>query len=288
MNRMDRRDVLRLGAMGACAAEFGGMASAAAAPAKKAIPVALQLYSVRHDCAKEKGKNLKAVVEAIAKMGYEGVEFAGYHSWSAKDLRKLLDDNGLKCAGTHTRIDTLLGKKLQETIKFHQTIGNKFLIVPGLSGKYRGSVKAWTETAKVFDEIAAKLKPLGMYTGYHNHSQEFKKIDGTTGWDVLFSKTNKDVVMQLDTGNAMSGGGSPVAILKKYPGRALTMHMKEHGGDAKTVVGEGDVKWKEVISLARTIGGTEWFIIEHERRGQNPLDAVKRCVENFRKIQASV
>ena len=127
-----------------------------------------------------------------------------------------------------------------------------------------------------------------MYTGYHNHSHEFKKIDGTTGWDVLFSNTCKDVVMQLDLGNAMGGGGDPVAILKRYPGRAMTMHMKEHGGDAKTVVGEGDVKWKEIITIARTTSGTQWFIIEHERRGQDPLDAVKRCVENFRKIQASV
>jgi len=283
MNRLDRRDVLRLGAVGACAAGMGRLASAE--PVKE-IPVALQLYSVRRECGKDKGKNLKAVVEAVAKMGYEGVEFAGYYGWSAKDLRKLLDDNGLKCAGTHTKIDTLLGDKLKGTIEFHQTIGNKFLIVPGLSGNYRGSVANWTKTAKVFDEIAATLKPLGMYTGYHNHTHEFKAIDGTTGWDVLFSKSCKDVVMQLDTGNAMSGGGDPVAILKKYPGRALTLHMKEHGGDAKTVVGEGDVKWKEIIQIARTTGGTQWFIIEHERRGQDPLAAVKKCIENFRKIQA--
>lgn len=286
MNRMDRRDVLRLGAVGACAAGMSGLTLAA--PAKKTIPVALQLYSVRRECAKEKGKNLKAVVEAVGKMGYEGVEFAGYYGWSAKDLRKLLDDNGLKCAGTHTKLDTLLGDKLKQTIEFHQTIDNKFLIVPGLPKNYQESVKSWTEAAGLFDGIAAKLKPLGMYTGYHNHSHEFKKIDGTTGWDVLFSKTCKDVVMQLDMGNAMGGGGDPVAVLKKYPGRALTMHMKEHGGDAKTVVGEGDVKWKEIITIARTTGGTQWFIIEHERRGQDPLAAVKKCVDNFRKIQASV
>ncbi|MCS7309894.1 MAG: sugar phosphate isomerase/epimerase, partial [Armatimonadetes bacterium] len=69
------------------------------------IPIGVQLYSVRDDCAKD----LPGTLAAIAKMGYEGVEFAGYHGYSARDLRKLLDDNGLKCCGTHIGIDTLLG-----------------------------------------------------------------------------------------------------------------------------------------------------------------------------------
>ena len=53
-----------------------------------------------------------AVLRAVARMGYEGVEFAGYYGRSAAELRKLLDDNGLKCCGTHTGLNTILGDEL--------------------------------------------------------------------------------------------------------------------------------------------------------------------------------
>ena len=82
------------------------------------IPIALELYSVRHECEKDDGKNFPAVVDAVAKMGYEGVEFAGYYGWSAADIRKVLDDNGLECCGAHVGIATLLGDELQRSIEF--------------------------------------------------------------------------------------------------------------------------------------------------------------------------
>ena len=71
--------------------------------------------------------------------------------------------------------------------------------------------------------------------------------------------------MQFDTGNAREGGGDPIPFLKRYPGRAITVHMKEYSGTNKTVlIGEGEQPWKEIIELCRTIGGTEWFIGEQE------------------------
>lgn len=292
-DRPTRRDVLKMAAAGAAGACLGvpsllATKAAGASPKAKRLPVALQLYSVRHDCAKDKGKNLPKVIEAVAKMGYEAVEFAGYHGHKAPELKKMLDANGLKCCGTHTGLGALLGDAFKRTVELHKTIGCKFIIVPGMPGKYTKTAEGWKQAAGVFNEIAAKLKPLGMHTGYHNHSHEFRNMGGTTPWDIFFSNTVADVVMQLDTGNCMGGKGDPVAILKKFPGRALTLHMKEHGGDAKTVVGEGDCPWKEIIKLARTTAGTQWLIIEHERRGQAPLEAVAKCLVNLKKIQAEV
>jgi sugar phosphate isomerase/epimerase len=101
-------------------------------------------------------------------MGYVGVEFAGYYDRSADQLRKMLDDNGLVCCGTHTGLDTLLGDKLQPTIEFNKTLGNKYLVVPSLPEKYTASRQAWLDTAKVFNELAEKVKPHGMLVGYHN------------------------------------------------------------------------------------------------------------------------
>jgi len=291
--RQTRRELLKMsaaGAAGLCVGKLGlfGAEALAVAPAgkKKEPGLGLQLYSVRGECGKDKGKNLVKVIEAVAKMGYDAVEFAGTYGWKAKDLKKLLGDNGLKCCGTHTGLGTLQGDNLKRTVEFHKTIGNKYLIVPGMPRKYTKDAAGWKEAAKVFNEIAEKLKPEGMFTGYHNHSHEFKKIDGTTPWEIFFDNTVKEVVMQLDTGNCMGGRGDPVAMLKKYPGRARTLHLKEFGGDAKTVVGEGTCPWKEIVQLARTTAGTEWYIIEHERRGQSPIEAVRKCCVNFKKILA--
>src|SRR4051812_31842438 len=75
------------------------------------LQVGLQLYSVRQDCAKD----LPGVLAAVAKMGYTGVEFAGYHGRSAADLRKLLDENHLKCYGTHVDVNALQGDSLAKT-----------------------------------------------------------------------------------------------------------------------------------------------------------------------------
>jgi len=293
-DRLTWRGILKLGAVGAAGVCAGGLRTlgaaeaVAVAPAKpiKKIPIALQLYSVRMECSKDKGKRFPAIVKALAEMGYDGVEFAGYYGHDAKQIKKILDDNGLKCAGTHTGLNTLLGDNLKRTVDFHKTIGNKFLIAPGLPKKNRASAQAWLDTAKLFNEIAEKLKGEGMRTGYHNHSHEFKPLDGKIPWDVFFGNTKKEVVMQLDMGNCMGGGGDPVAILKKYPGRAGTVHLKERGH--KAILGAGEVKWKEVITLCQTTGETEWLIIEQESYPYPPMETVKRCLAGLKKILASM
>ena len=108
------------------------------------VPIALQLYSVRDDCAGD----LSLTLQAVAQMGYEGVEFAGYYDRTAEELRDMCDDLGLKVAGTHTGLNTLLGDELAKTVAFNQTLGNPYLIVPGLSEEYRNSQQAWAQHSK--------------------------------------------------------------------------------------------------------------------------------------------
>lgn len=246
------------------------------------IPIGLQLYSVREDCA----KGLPGVLSAVAKMGYVGVEFAGYYGHSAQDLRKMLDDLGLKCCGTHTGLNTLLGDELARTIDFHRTLGNKFLIVPGLPEERRNSRKAWLETARLFNELAEKVKAHGMQVGYHNHSIEFQPMDGEMPWDTFFGNTRSEVVMQLDTGNALHGKADPLPFLKKYPRRAITVHLKEYSAtNNKALIGEGEVKWKEVFDTCESIGDTQWYIVEQESYAYPPMECVKRCLENLKRME---
>lgn len=245
------------------------------------IPIALQLYSIREDCTRD----LPACLAAVSRMGYDGVEFAGYYGRSAQELRSLLDEHHLRVAGTHIGLDTLLGDNLKRTVEFNQTLGNRFLIVPGLGEERRNSRAAWLDTARVFNEVAERLEPYHMRTGYHNHSIEFKPMDGELPWDTFFGNTKPEVVMQFDTGNAMHGGGDPIAFLERYPGRATTVHLKEHSAtNDKALVGEGELDWHTVFALCESSAGTEWYIVEQESYAYPPLECVDKCLQNLRRM----
>ncbi|MGB9752623.1 MAG: sugar phosphate isomerase/epimerase [Roseiflexus castenholzii] len=240
------------------------------------IPIALQLYSVRDDAARD----LQGVLAAVADMGYEGVEFAGYYGHDARTIRDWLDAYGLKVAGAHVGIETLLGDELARTIEFHQTLGNTTLIVPGLAEQWRNSRAAWLKTAETLNAIAVALKPYGMRTGYHNHHIEFAPMEGELPWDTLFSNTTDDVIMQFDTGNALHGGAQAAPFLRRYPGRAKTVHLKEYSAtNDSALIGEGDVPWNEIFELCETIGGTEWYIVEQESYAYPPIECVRRCLQ---------
>ena len=260
-------------------AALGAPLVAGAKPGK--IGLALQLYSVRDDCQKD----FAGTIATVGKIGYEGVEFAGYYDRTAKEIRKMLDGAGLKCCGTHIGIDALMGDQFAKTVEFNKAIGNRNLIVPGLAEKYHATKQAWIDTAKMFNDFSDKAKEHGMRVGYHNHMFEFQKIDGQYMWDIFFGTTKKEVIMQFDTGNAREGGGDPLPFLNRYPGRAITVHMKEYSKTNKdALIGEGDQPWKELIDTCRKVAGTEWFIVEQETGKFPPMKCVELCYHAMRKL----
>jgi sugar phosphate isomerase/epimerase len=275
-----RRDFLRSSALAAAGAVLVP-SLARAQEAKRNIPIAVQLYSVRNELKAD----YDGTIEQIGKMGYQGVEFASRQEWEKKpaELRKLLDDNGLKCMGTHTALITLQGDALKRTVELHKTLGNRFLIVPSLRAD---TAEAWQNLAKQFNDIAAKLKEQDMLTGFHAHAGEFKKYGDKTAWEIFFENTNADVIHQVDVGNTLNGGGDPIAMIKKYAGRTKSLHMKEHGGAPGAAIGEGKVEWKALIEACQTVGGTEWYIVEHET-GKTPLVSIKTCLDNLKKMTAA-
>ncbi len=257
----------------------------------KKLPVAVQLYSVRDDCAKD----FDAALAQIAKMGFEGVEFAGYHKYKgkAKELRQKLDELNLKVAATHLPGGTgdLRPDKLQQTSEFHQIIGCKFLIVAGDGGftdPERSKILAET-----FTRAAEALKPLNMACGYHNHVGEFKKVGDKTYWDLFAERTSKDVVLQQDCGWTADAGLDPVELMKKYPGRMKSTHFKptvvrKDRGTKKAFIGQDSVDWPAVYIACRDIGGTEWVTLEQEAYpdGKSPMVATQISFEALKKIIA--
>jgi len=275
--RVSRRDFLRMTA--ACSVGLSAVGSArllGADAGRPKIPVGVQLYSVRDLCAKD----LAGTLAQVARIGYKGVEWAGYYNRSARELRKMLDDVGLVTCGTHTPYESILPDKLSATIEFNQVLGNRFLIVPWMEGKTR---EEWLQKARLFNEVADKVRAHGMYVGYHAHAHDFQKFDGETAWDLFFGNTHPDVVMQLDTSNCREGGADPVEVLRRYPGRALTIHLKPHGGGPEAVFGEDKVNWPAVFEWCETRGGTQWYVVEHET-SKDPMNAIRRAYEALQKM----
>ena len=247
------------------------------------IPIGLQLYSVRDDCARD----LPGVLKAVAGMGYAGVEFAGYYGYTAllKNYAQMLDDNGLACCGTHTALETVLGDELERTVGLQQDLwATRSSSCPACRASGSGPREAWLETARLFDSASKRAEALGMHVGYHNHSEEFQAVDGgALPWDLFFGHTRREVVMQVDTGNMMHGGAAPAPFLSRYPGRALTVHLKEYSAtDPNALVGEGDVPWGEIFRLCESVGGTQWYIVEQETYAHPPLECAARCLHNLR------
>lgn len=281
-----RRTVLWTAALGAVALALPKDLFAARDASK--IGISVQLYSVRDDC----GKDFDAALERIAKMGFAGVEFAGYHSYGGKpkELRKRLDDLKLTATGTHTGTGSIRGDGLKGTIDFCQTVGIKYLIVPG-DGDLTNpeKCKAFAET---FNKATETLKPLGMACGYHNHT-EIAKVDPETKktfWELFAERTSKDVVLQQDIGWTVAAGLDPVALIKEFPGRTKVPHFKPcvtgKDKDKKAILGQDSVKWADVIEACASVGGTEWFVVEQEAYpdGKSPMECTELSLAGLKKL----
>jgi sugar phosphate isomerase/epimerase len=250
------------------------------------IPIGLELYSVRQELAAD----VRGTLQAVAEMGYEGVEFAGPPQHTAEELKSLLDEFGLVCCGWHTPFNLVQDDTLDATIALNEVLENPYVIIPGIPAELRKSRQDWRKLAEVFNGLADKLAAHGMVTGYHNHHVEFQPLDGENPWDTFFGNTNDGVIMQLDMGNALYGGADLVGILEQYPGRAGTVHLKPYkqtdGGDGhagfRPLIGEDDVPWDDIFRLCETVGGTKWYIVEYESDAYPPLESVERCLKNLK------
>jgi sugar phosphate isomerase/epimerase len=238
----------------------------------KQVPIALQLYTLGADLRRDMAGSLAA----IAKLGYKGVEFAGFNNVAAKDIRKMLDDNGLQAVGCHTALNTLQGEEFDKTVEFNKILGNPRLVVPSLAGSYTNSRMNIEGAADIFNGIAAKLKPMGMRTGFHCHPGEFRQVEGATVWDIFFTRANRDVIMQCDLGHMGTADADQVAYINKYPGRAATVHVKP--AHAAPLLGDAadTNKWPDIFKACEGVGATEWYIVEYDG---GSMDKVVRTMD---------
>jgi sugar phosphate isomerase/epimerase len=276
-HRLSRRSFLAFSSM---------LPWALSASAAKSIPTGLELYSVREELKKDP----EGTVRAVAEMGYQGVEFyAPYFDWSetqAKQMRKLLDDLGIRCFSTHNNSSYLGAEKIGRARDLNLILGTKYIVMassdpkPGLDG--------WKAVADTLNTAADQLEASGLKPGYHNHRREFTPAENLRPIEILAKNTKPSVMLQLDVGTCLEAGSDPVAWIRANPGRIRSLHLKDWSPDpAKgytVLFGEGAAQWRDIFEAAESAGGVEYYLIEQEGSRFTELDTARRCLQSFRSV----
>jgi sugar phosphate isomerase/epimerase len=253
--------------------------------ASSSIPVGLELYSVRNALKQD----LDGTVHAVAQLGFQCVEFyAPYFDWTedqTKQMRKLLDDLGIRCYSTHNDAANLGKDKINRARDMNLILGCKYIVVasakPGPDG--------WHSVADLLNSASSELEPSGLKTGYHNHELEFTPVSGVRPIETIAKNTRPSVMLQLDVGTCLKAGSDPVAWIRANPGRIHSIHCKDWSPDpAKgytVLFGEGVADWKAIFAAAESVGGVEYYLIEQEGSRMSELDTVRECLKSYRELR---
>jgi sugar phosphate isomerase/epimerase len=248
--------------------------------------IGVQLWSVKDDLKQD----FEGTLAKLAALGFQGVEFAGEFGRYANDpigLRAFLDRQGLQCAGAHLDFAALSPERFDQTTAFYQALGCRNLLIAW--DKRGASSDGAAAIARDMTALSARLKPLGMRIGYHNHVQEMTGPDGRTPWDTIAGRTPQDSILQQDVGWTVFAGKDPVVLVKRYPGRTLTSHFKAklaEGSTGKPIIGQDRTDWPAVYAAARGEGGAEWIVVEQEEYpdGMRPLEAVAASLRGLQAV----
>ena len=298
-----RRSFLRNSAFGLGALAFASPALQSLAAVKYKKLVGVQLYSVRDDMRKDP----QATLNALAEMGYKYVEHANYvnrkfYGWEAKEFRKRLDDLGIKMPSGHTVMVKAHWDDAKNdftdlwkyTVEDAAVLGQELVISPSIDMGIRKDKNLLLKYMDIFNKSGELCNKFGMRFGYHNHDFEFsEKLEGELLYDIMLNNTDpKLVAQQLDIGNMINGGGVPAEVMKKFPGRFVSMHVKDevpaktgHEHFESTILGKGSgqIDVQALVKLGDKEGGTKHFIIEQEAyQGLQPLDCMKENIAIMR------
>ena len=244
------------------------------------MKIGIQLYSVLNEFKNDERRTL----EALAGMGYQGIEFA--FSFGAQPPACLKDDlQRLNLCPVSFYSSFPLEEMMKpdhELYKRAEDLKMKYITVG--SGSY---VKAdWQGAIKKVAEVARVARKHGLTLNYHNHTEELELIGGKHALALLTEQTDPELVkIELDTHFAMKAGENPLEWIERFANRMPLLHIKDIKLSEKKVIeiGDGDLDIENVWKMAERIG-VQWAIVEfHNIAGHAPLDSAQRCISNLKK-----
>ena len=237
--------------------------------------IGAQLFTVRDFCQTLDG--LAETLRRVADIGYRYVQVSGSCPYEGAWLREQLDKNGLTCVLTHTPADRLQND-LSKVLSDHAAFGCKHI---GLGWYPFDEKQGYEEFLRVYGPVARGIRDGGGYFMYHNHDQEFKKLDGKLILERLAEDIPaEDMGVTLDTFWVQAGGGDPAQWLERLSGRVPCIHLKDYAyGRKMAVVGEGNINFDRVFEKAEA-AGTQYMLVEQDDcNGEDPFDCLKRSYD---------
>ncbi len=248
--------------------------------------ISVQLWSVNREI-----DDFKGTLEAIAKAGYDGVEFCAdgkfYGNMDAAELKAYLDTLGLVSSGAHVGY-AVLRDRLDETIAYHKTLGSKYIVVPGPNRAYDLKDKAsWEKMNADMLVWNEKIKAAGMVLGWHNHGDEFVAFGDAYAYDVVLAGDDS-MIYEIDTYWSEFAGVDTLAYMDKIAKRTPLVHLKDmqilpDGKKESEVFGDGVLDSRAILDKSLEIGA-EWLVIEWEDFGKDGIAAVTKCAKNLKEM----
>lgn len=231
--------------------------------------IGVQLYTVRAAMR----ESVERTLEQVARIGYKEVEFAGYFGRSARDIRTLLDANGLSAPSSHSADLTAIRTRFPQVLEDAVTLGHRFVICASLP-RSDMTADGYKRAAAELNQAGEQASKAGVMAGFHNHDGEFASLGATNGYDILLAECDpKFVTMQMDLFWTVKGGKDPLAYFAKYPGRFSSVHVKDMAaGGAMADVGAGQIPFGMYFAQSRQAGIRHYFA-EHDSPG-DPMASI--------------
>jgi len=244
----------------------------------KGRPVALQLWSINKIMWKTMPP--EDVLAKIKALGFDGVEFAGFNNKSAKEIRKLLADAGLRGMGAHMAgLKNYQGDQLKRNLDFCAEAGIESMTDPW---EKFDTADGWKRYGHEMGKAAEIAQTWQLPISFHNHFHEFTmRYDGVCAWDLVFQNSSPLLQQQLDSGQVINPGEDCVERVNRYRGRNFSMHMKENTPSEWGFFGvppdDGGkvVPWKDLVACLENEPSFRWYVVESERKPDSFLPAEK-------------
>ncbi|WP_158826178.1 sugar phosphate isomerase/epimerase family protein [Mucilaginibacter lacusdianchii] len=252
-----------------------GIANTTFAQAKKLFPEppGIVSYTYRNNFA----ENVPATLDLIKENGITDIEFSNLFNQKPENLRRMLDERGLKCSSYGVSWESLM-EKTEEVAVTAKVLGAQYVRVAGIPHtKGAFTLNDAKLAVAEFNRVGKILKDkYNLDFIYHNHGFEFEPYEDGTLYDYIVKNTEPQYVsFELDILWAFFPGQNPAQLLDKYRSRYKALHLKDlkkgvtgnnSGGtdpNNDVVLGSGQIDIPAVIKSARR-ANIKHFYLEDE------------------------
>jgi len=241
----------------------------ASEPASKVDSFGFQVWTIRKELVSDFAGTLKKMaamgysqVEMCSPLGYSMAGFKPLNEMSGTEMRKIIEDAGLKCISSHFTSGELKNS-LDNRIEWASQIGMKQMVqsMPDINLS-NATLDDWRNAAHELNLIAEKTKAAGIQMAYHNHNFEVKEIDGELIYHVLMEELDPDLVKMQFQVAVIDEGFKAQDFFRKYPGRFISAHLADYSTELEKQVsiGQGIVDWVDFFKAAKEVGIKNYFV----------------------------